>query len=212
VLHPHPQWEHLHFDDFTARDFVAERRPALLPLYDNFPRNIQRADFFRLLAVAELGGFYLDTDVLLFHPLDDLCGRSLVFPYEHGFTAEKHLQRHRVAAASPEELHQLGNYAFAATAGHWFIEAVLEEIAARSTDFTARTHPVDVLWSTGPDCLNAVRNRHTAGLSSELHTLTGMPSAVELASCGWQPCGQPHWYHVGHYGTHLMNGSWWRQW
>jgi mannosyltransferase OCH1-like enzyme len=205
-----PDWEHLHFDDFTQRDFVAERRPALLAVYDAFPRNIQRADFFRVLAVAELGGFYLDTDVLLFQRLDDLCGASLVFPYEHDFTPAKHAARHRVAASLPAELAQIGNYGFGACAGHWFLEAVLDEIVERSQDLTARTHPVDVLWSTGPDCVNGVRNRHADRLRNELVTLTGMPSEAELASCEWQPSGAPHWYHFGRYGTHLMAGSWWK--
>lgn len=205
-----PDWEHLCFDDFSQRDFVEERRPALLPLYDAFPRNIQRADFFRLLAVTELGGFYLDTDVLLFHRPDDLCSASLVFPHEHDFTPEKHLRRHRVAAAHPQELPQIGNYAFGSAAGHWFPEAVLTEIECRSHDITSRAQPVDVLWSTGPDCLNSVRNRHAGRLAGELTTLTGMPSEAELASCDWQPNGDPSWYHFGRYGTHLMTGTWWR--
>lgn len=207
-----PDYEHLHFDDFTQRDFVEERRPALLPVYDAFPRNIQRADFFRLLAVAELGGFYLDTDVLLFHRLDDLCSAALVFPYEQDFTPEKHLLRHREAHRQPEELAQLGNYGFGAPTGHWFLEEVIAEITARSGDITARSHPVDVLWSTGPDCLNAVRDRHAQRLRGELVTLTGMPSPTELASCEWQENGAPHWYHFGRYGTHLMAGRWWRNW
>lgn len=207
-----PDWEHLHFDDFTQRDFVEEHRPALLPLYDAFPRNIQRADFFRVLAVSELGGFYLDTDVLLFHRPDDLCSASLVFPCEHHFTPEQHLRRHRAPAAHPEQLPQIGNYAFGSTAGHWFLEEVLTEIGFRSHDITSRTHPVDVLWSTGPDCINSMRNQHAGRLDGELMTLTGMPSQAELASCDWQSHSDPHWYHFGHYGTHLMTGSWWRNW
>jgi len=207
-----PDWEHLYFDDFAARDFVAARRPALLSLYDGFPRNIQRADLFRLLAVAELGGFYLDMDVRLFQPLDVLCGDALVFPYERDFPPEMFARRHRRSHTSDIELEQIGNYAFGAEAGHWFIEAVIAEIGARAGDLTTRTHPVDVLWSTGPDCLNAVLHGHRRRADREIRILRGMPAESDLQSCQWEPCHQPHWYHFGPWGTHLMTGTWRRRW
>jgi mannosyltransferase OCH1-like enzyme len=207
-----PDYEHLFFDDFTQRDFVEERRPELLPVYEAFPRNIQRSDLFRVLAVAELGGFYLDTDVFLFHRLDPLCSAALVFPYELDFTAAAHAMRHRTEKAKPEELMQIGNYGFGAAAGHWFLEAVLDEIVNRSEAPASRQHPVDVLWSTGPVCLNAVRDRHAESLANELLTISGMPSTAELDSCGWRPICEPHWFHFGSYGTHLMANSWCRAW
>lgn len=207
-----PDYEHVFFDDFAARDFIEERRPALLSVYDAFLRNVQRADLFRLVAVAELGGFYLDMDVLLFRRLDELCAATVVFPFERGFTPETFLRRHRCAHAHDEELAQIGNYGFGATAGHWFLEEVIAEIQSRASDLTSRTHPVDVLWSTGPDCLNAVLHRHHERLRGELQILRGTPSPEELQSCGWEPCHQPDWYHFGPCGTHLMTSTWLTRW
>ena len=207
-----PDYEHVFFDDFTAREFVRQRRLALLPLYDSFPRNVQRADLFRMLAVAELGGYYLDMDVFLFRRLDEFCGASLVFPFECTFTPEIYLQRHRCDHTSEEDLLQLGNYGFGVTAGHWFLEEVIGEIQARSDDLTSRTHPVDVLWSTGPDCLNAVRQRHRERLQGDLHVLRGIPLPDDLESCGKEPSDWDDWYHFGTCGTHLMTNTWVARW
>jgi len=207
-----PDYEHVFFDDFAARDFIEERRPDLLPLYDGFLRNVQRADLFRMVAVAELGGFYLDMDVLLFRRLDDLCAASVVFPFECEFTPEHFLRRHRCEHTSDEQLPQIGNYGFGASAGHWFLEEVITEIKARSEDLTARTHPVNVLWCTGPECLNAVRHRHLDRLRGELHILRGIPSPEELQACGKDSCNRHDWYHFGSLGTHLMTNTWTVRW
>jgi mannosyltransferase OCH1-like enzyme len=207
-----PDYEHLFFDDFAARDFIGERRPALLPLYDGFLRNVQRADLFRFVAVAELGGFYLDMDILLFRPLDELCAGALVFPFERNFTAETFQRRHRRPHSGDGQLAQIGNYGFGAAAGHWFLEEVISEIERRSDDLTARTHPVDVLWTTGPDCLNAVLHRHHQRLRGELRILRGAPSPKDLESCGWEPCHHPDWYHFGPWGTHRMTSTWRAPW
>ncbi len=207
-----PDYEHVFFDDFAARDFVEEHRPALLPLYDAFPRNVQRADLFRLITVAELGGFYLDMDVHLFRRLDDLCTGPLLFPYEREFSPEMFRRRHRSPHTSDGQLAQIGNYGFGAEAGHWFIEEVITEIVARSEDSESRKHPVDVLWSTGPDCLNAVWQRNLPRLAGELHILRGTPSSADLQSCQWQFCHHQDWYHFGPWGTHLMTGTWLSRW
>lgn len=66
----HPQWEFLFFSDGDAREFVKREFPDHLELYDWYPRPVLKADFFRLLVVERLGGFYLDTDFLLLKKLD----------------------------------------------------------------------------------------------------------------------------------------------
>ncbi len=207
-----PDYDHVFFDDFAARDFVEARRPALLPLYDAFPRNVQRADLFRLIAVAELGGFYLDMDVHLFRRLDDLCAATLLFPFERDFSPDMFLRRHRDPHNSDSQLAQIGNYGFGAVAGHWFIEEVIAEILVRSEDPGSRTPPVDVLWTTGPDCLNGVWQRNLKRLDGELRVLRGTPSERDLQTCPWKFCHHRDWYHFGPWGTHLMTGTWLARW
>src|SRR5262245_42153583 len=68
----HPRWRHRFFNDDACREFISERRPELLELYDYYPRPVQRADLFRVVAVHELGGFYLDLDMHLHMSLDPL--------------------------------------------------------------------------------------------------------------------------------------------
>jgi mannosyltransferase OCH1-like enzyme len=212
LLQAMPHWEHLLFDGFAQRDFVEEHRPELLLVYDAFPRNIQRSDLFRLIAVSHLGGFYLDTDVMLFHPLDELCTESLVWPFEHRLLREKYLLRYDAPPAEDGQLCQWGNYGFGAEAGHWFIEEVIAEIVRRAPDFLSTMHPVDVLWSTGPDCVNAVRDHHHARLENEVCVLRSVPRPEEIAAAGCELQGPPDYFHFGRYGTHLMAGSWWRGW
>ena len=212
LLRSMPDWEHFIFDGFAQRDFVEEHRPELLRVYDAFPRNIQRSDLFRLVAVSHLGGFYLDTDVMLFHPLDALCGESMVVAFEHRLPLEKYLLRYDQPPAAEEHLCQWGHYGFGAEAEQWFIEEVIAEIVLRSKDFLSTTHPVDVLWSTGPDCFNAMRYRHQSRLQNEVCVLRSMPRPEEIAAAGCELQGPPDHFHFGRYGTHLMAGSWWRGW
>ena len=70
------------------------------------------ADIVRLKAVAESGGFYLDTDFRLFRPLDPLLGHACVF----GFQTQE---------ASAD---WVANGMMAAGPGHWFIVRALERL------------------------------------------------------------------------------------
>ena len=77
-----PGFEYLIFDDNAVDAFVAERFPHYGNVFASFPYRIQKIDFFRYLAVWELGGFYFDLDVFLVSSLDPLLQRNCVFPFE----------------------------------------------------------------------------------------------------------------------------------
>src|SRR5215207_8221047 len=123
----HPDWEYRYFDDAEIRLFLRAEFPQHETIFDRFPRNIQRIDFFRYLAVYRLGGFYFDLDVFLSRSLDDLCLKQAVFTFE-----ELSLNRHL------REQHELdweiGNYAFGAAPGDPFMAAAIENCVKAQQD------------------------------------------------------------------------------
>jgi inositol phosphorylceramide mannosyltransferase catalytic subunit len=67
-----PQWEHVLMSDEDNRNFVQDHFPDFLPYYDGFEYNIQRADAIRYCYLYVHGGLYMDLDMEIQHPLDDL--------------------------------------------------------------------------------------------------------------------------------------------
>ena len=89
---------------------------------------------------------------------------------------------------------QVGNYAFAAHAGHWFMEEVIDEMLRRAESVNpSTTWTEDVFFSTGPDVMNAVYARRRKRLRREV-TIRKMSEH----GLRWQ---------FGDYGTHSMVGS-----
>ncbi|KAL8575407.1 hypothetical protein ACOMHN_000023 [Nucella lapillus] len=83
----HPDWEYWLWTDSSARQLIQERFPWLLPVYDAYPTNIQRADALRYVVLHEFGGVYADLDMESLDPLDPLTKRFTCFlgqePYVH---------------------------------------------------------------------------------------------------------------------------------
>lgn len=203
----HPRWEHRFFSDHAGREFIRRRRPDLVELYDFYPRPVQRADLFRIVAVHELGGFYLDLDVHLFHPLDGLRHARLVLAEEWRMSPETYRARHHAEPGDARDLFQIGNYGFGAVRGHWFFAEVIEEMIRRAEFVNPSTcRNDDVLLSTGPDVLNAVYRKHRAALSAETLLLRGRNDPPEPRA-HFQD-GEPWHFQFGHYGNHLMSSVW----
>jgi hypothetical protein len=196
----HPDWEYRYFDDEEIRGFVAAEFPQYRQVFEQFPRTIQRIDFFRYLAVYRLGGFYFDLDVLLWTELNRLRDAGAVFPFEE-LTLNRHL---REAWGMDWEL---GNYAFGAVPGHPFLAAVIENCVRGQRD-PAWLRPMMagiprlfrddflVLNSTGPGLLTRTLAEHPE-TATDLCVL--FPPDVRDEAC---------WHRFGDYGVHLMDGSW----
>lgn len=199
----HPDWEYRFFDDADITRFVAAEFPAHRAILDEFPHAVQRADFFRYLAVHRLGGFYLDLDVFLESPLEGLRSLGAVFPFEE-LTLNRHL---RDAHGIDWEI---GNYAFGATAGHPFLDAVINNCVRARRERPWREpmfrgvprwfrRDFEVLNTTGPGLLTRTlaENPETAG---DVTVLTPEPDC--------DVCDTANWHRFGPHGVHLMNGSW----
>jgi mannosyltransferase OCH1-like enzyme len=67
-----PTWKYVLMTDEDNRKFVERYFPDFLPYYDAFPYAIQRADAIRYCFLAIHGGIYMDLDMELLKPLDEL--------------------------------------------------------------------------------------------------------------------------------------------
>jgi hypothetical protein len=195
-----PDYEYQFFDDARVESFIDQEFPKYRPVFDSFALPIQRYDFFRYLAVFRYGGFYFDLDVLLASGVSDLLECGCVFPFE-GLTYSSFLRAHHGMDWD------VGNYAFGATAGHPFLEAIIENCikAQRNPDWVKpmmRGLPPPlragyrVLNTTGPGLVSRTFAEHPK-LASSVTIL--FPEDV---------CNRATWHRFGDYGVHLMDGSW----
>lgn len=196
----HPGWEYRFFDDEEIRRFVAAEFPQYQQAFDAFPRPIQRIDFFRYLAIFRLGGFYFDTDILLYQELTPLTQHEAVFPFEE-LTLNRHLRQ------AHDMDWEIGNYAFGTAPGDPFLHAVIENCvrALREPSWVAPMmkgvpslfhREFNVLNTTGPGIVTRTLAENPA-LARKVHVL--FPRDV---------CDARSWHQFGDYGVHLMDGSW----
>jgi inositol phosphorylceramide mannosyltransferase catalytic subunit len=197
LLNPCFDWRF--FDDADVTHFIANETARYRAAFDAFRYPIQRFDFFRYLAVYRLGGFYFDLDVLLAQELSPLLKCSCVFPFE-GLTFSDWLRAQGMDW-------EIGNYAFGASAGHPFLEAVIENCIRAQTDRSwvaemMRGAPAllrseyYVLYTTGPGLISRTLAEQRE-LASDVKVL--FPNDV---------CDAESWNKFGDYGIHLMDGTW----
>lgn len=203
----HPSFEIQFFSDKRCQQFVRSFFPGMIELYQSYPLPVQKADLFRILAVLELGGFYFDLDVQLRESIEPLCHHDLVLTEERELTRETYLHRYHTLPKTSAYLKQIGNYGFGARAGHPFLRGVLREIVARTSevDFFEVSEP-EVYYSTGPDVFTYVYHENPNLRNSASVLLHGITEVNGGRSrFAW---AKPEWFQFGHFGTHLMLGTW----
>lgn len=72
----HPDWEYRLWTDAANRRLIAETYPWFLPVFDAFPRDIQRVDAAKYFILYTCGGVYADLDCECLKPLDPLLARG----------------------------------------------------------------------------------------------------------------------------------------
>jgi mannosyltransferase OCH1-like enzyme len=188
----HPEWRIIRYGDKEARQIVADHMPELLAVYNAYPRDVQRTDIFRVLAVYLFGGFYLDFDMLCMKSLDDLCRHGLVLGEEKTFTREECRQ------AGLRNGFRIANYMFGSLAGHEFWRCFLTEAVALSN--TVINSEEDVLNTTGPGLLTDVYHKH--GMKYKDISVVRNETLVCRKACETVSC------HFGDYAAHFHLGSW----
>jgi inositol phosphorylceramide mannosyltransferase catalytic subunit len=195
-----PDYEYLFFDDRDVGAFIDREFPQYREIFESFPFDIQRYDFFRYLAVYRHGGFYFDLDVLLATGLSPLLQCGCVFPFE-GLTISHFLrEQHKMDW-------EIGNYAFGAAPDHPFLEAVIENCVKAQTNpnwvkpmlrgapLILRSEYI-VLNTTGPGLLS-----RTFAENPEFATSVTVLFPDDV-------CDEDKWNCFGDFGVHLMEGSW----
>ena len=71
-LDNHPNWTYMFWTDKDNRKLIAENFSWFLDVYDQFPRDIQRADCARYFYMLQYGGCYFDLDFESLKNLDPL--------------------------------------------------------------------------------------------------------------------------------------------
>ena len=196
----HPNFEHVLFGNTEMEEFVREEFPECRAAMASFSQHIQRADFFRYLAVYRLGGFYFDLDVLLARNISPLLDHTCVLSFEE-LTLNKFLRR------SYGMDWEVANYAFGAAPQNAFIGALIEN-CLRFVREPAWGYQMmqgvprairDLLlvpFTTGPGMVSRTlaENPH---LAKDVTIL--FPEDV---------CDESTWHQFGNFGIHLQQGAW----
>ena len=197
----HPDFELRFFSAAARREFLSERRPELVELYDFYSRNEQKRNLFKMVAASELGGFCFDLPLHLHEEVDSLCSHELVFPIQRDLTAEEFEEMHGRAARGTAERMHLGMYAFGGEAGHEFFERVIDEMIARAEMLSGLgTSDFDVLISTGSGVINAVAHEFGDGGGEQLKLLKGRAKPPVPKPVAGR---RPWWNQFGRYGSLL---------
>lgn len=160
-----PDWEYVLMTDADNRDFIQKNFPDFLPYYDRFEHPIQRADAIRYCWLALNGGIYMDLDMEILRPLDDL------------FT--NHQGLYLVSSGNIGSV--ITNSFMASTPGHSFWLDVIEEMKKPLPWWCIGKHWV-VMNSTGPIMLDRV-TKQSKHVYAALPGRSIMPCSVCDATC-----------------------------
>ena len=132
----HPKWDFYLHDDEQMYQIMESEFPEFLTIYQSYSNNIQRVDFFRVLIVYLLGGFYMDMDMFCYKKLDDLCNKTIVLREERICTNQE--------ISELELLHpmQIANYMFGSIPKHPFWENVIAEMVSSIKTENDRTSSI----------------------------------------------------------------------
>jgi len=133
VLEMIPHAQFLFFSDKDILAFVNTHFPEYFDMFVGLEHKIMQIDFFRYLAIYELGGLYLDLDIVVESSLDSsLDMTKAIFPIEQkcgpGHKCH-HTSQKNALQLLPDERDTsvyLGQYAFYAPRHHPFLKEVIK--------------------------------------------------------------------------------------
>lgn len=135
------------YSDDDSLAFVRDEFPEYLEAYQALPANVQRADYFRYLALLRYGGVYVDTDVECKRPFDDIIAAddALVVGWENEFPTVE-IATERTYARQKQIL----QWALAGAPGHPALQDVCDHIARFATHVFTPNKDRNILEVTGP--------------------------------------------------------------
>ena len=147
-----PTWEYKLWTDEAMKEFMEKEFNWFMPIYNNYPLNIQRCDAFRYFVLYKMGGLYSDLDIV---PTSN---------FEWFFEDTNS----EVFLAKTENIDSTTNCIMASKAGARFWEHTFEWLIKRYYEngwyhklcYFNITH-FNVIFSTGPQLVTAaVRTYH----------------------------------------------------
>ncbi|MCC8154332.1 MAG: glycoside transferase family 32 [Tannerellaceae bacterium] len=133
-----PDWEYILWTDEMNRELIAGDFPEFLEAYDQYPRNVQRADAIRYFILKKYGGLYVDIDFECLESVEPLLMNA---QFVAGKEPAAHAQRF-------EKEYIICNAFMASIPESDFIRFVCDKVKERSSySINSQT---DVLTTTGP--------------------------------------------------------------
>lgn len=180
-----PDWKYVLLSDKDNRNFIKKYFPDYLKVYDNLEYPIMRADLIRYAFLYIYGGVYMDLDIELTKPIDDLFEEDAdIYVVESGNCS---VYTNSFLASKPK--------------CKFWLEC-LEEIK-KPYPYWAYGKHLRVMTKTGPLMLTRVinENKYDYYIRSIPKKLV-MPCSV----CDIKPCTKPGAY------TKTLEGSSWCGW
>ncbi|WP_222875558.1 glycosyltransferase family 32 protein [Terrihabitans soli] len=141
-----PEWEFLLWDDADLDTLFAKSYPHYVDAYRRIASGVIRSDLGRLAFLHHIGGFYFDTDYLLYKPIpQEFQAASCILPIETGTSWDQREFR-------------IGNCFMAAAPGHKFFGDYLAH--AFSKDPAAPEHYATAVGVAGPYAISQYLQAH----------------------------------------------------
>jgi len=135
------------------------------PQYEGIYRkatSIMKFDIIRYLIIYHSGGTYLDVDVLLKKPLQNITANECFFVEKIITNVANHDARYEpIRKGIPEHPVRIANYAFSSKPKNPIFTEILTEIRRRMHIQPSPKNDYDVLYLTGPDVVTTVVHRLT---------------------------------------------------
>ena len=168
---------HLLWRKEDAERLLTDHFPTYKPVYDAYPKGIQRADFIRYAILHHYGGIYSDTDVELKGNLKvmiedtvkiigsggiDFLGdhERTLSPSERESSAHFPIRQHLPGDDKREHAWRVSNYFLMSTATSNGAKAVLDLCLERAKLPLDMSSDYDILFTTGPDVVSTVVNKN----------------------------------------------------
>jgi mannosyltransferase OCH1-like enzyme len=129
----------------------------------NKATNIMKFDIIRYLIIYHSGGTYIDADVILKKPLENITANECFFVEKIITNVANHEARYEpIRKGIPEHPVRIANYAFSSKPKNPIFIEILTEIRRRMHIQSAPKNDYDVLFLTGPDVVSTVVHKLAA--------------------------------------------------
>lgn len=181
-------WSYTLMTDDMNRDFVEEHFPDFLDSYDAFPHNIQRADAIRACWLYVHGGLYIDLDLMLMKPLDDILGYDNdLYLINSGNLSNCYTNAFMISRPK-----------------HPFWLVYLEEMKKPPKWYTGLSHHLYIMTTTGPMAFTrSIKRALSEGMDLNIKVLNNTEMLGDCDACSEKP-----YYMSGSYIKTLQGSSW----